>query len=61
VASADSIELGHPGGFGGFTLVLGRSGQDLIGWGSTVGDALPPGSGSPAEAVTAYRVLCGAG
>ena len=60
VTEADSIEIGHPSGFGGFTLALAPEGKDLVGTGRPVGDASPPGQPRPVERVTAYRVLCGA-
>ena len=56
----DSIELGHPGGGGGYTLLLTLNGQDLVGRATAVGDAGIPGQPRPTRAVTAYRVLCGA-
>jgi hypothetical protein len=56
----DSIELGHPGGGGGYTLLLTLDGQDLVGRATAVGDAGAPGQPRPTRAVTAYRVLCGA-
>jgi hypothetical protein len=62
VTPEDSVELGHPAGGAGFTLILSRDGQDLSGHGRAVGDALPPGApaGTPARhPVLAYRVLCG--
>lgn len=61
-AAGDSVELGHPGG-GGLVLTLGRSGQDLIGHGTAVGDAVPLGGRvgpRPPVPVIARRVLCGA-
>jgi hypothetical protein len=59
----DTIEVGYPGFGGGFVLRLAPSGQDLIGLGRPVGDAVAPGQPTglrPALAVTARRVLCGA-
>ena len=59
--AADSIEVGHPGGPGGFTLVLAPSGEDLIGRGAAVGDVLRPGEAPgarPSHPVVAQRVLC---
>ena len=59
----DSIEVGYPGFGGGFMLRLAPSGQDLVGIGRPVGDAVSPGQPlgpRPALAVTARRVLCGA-
>jgi hypothetical protein len=61
--AGDSLEIGYPGPGGGFVLRLARRGQDLVGLGRAVGDAVrpgdPPGS-RPALGVTARRVLCGA-
>ena len=60
--AGDSIEIGHPGG-GGFVLTLAPQGQDLIGQGVAVGDAVPLGGAMgprPPAAVIARRVLCGA-
>jgi hypothetical protein len=59
----DSIEVGYPGGGGGFVLRLAPSGQDLVGLGRAVGDAVAPGQPSgprPPSPVAARRVLCGA-
>lgn len=56
----DSIRVGHPGG-GGFLLVLAPEGQDLLGRGRAVGDAVAPGQAAgerPERAVVARRVLC---
>ena len=58
--AGDSIEIGHPSGFGGFTLVMAPAGQDLVGTGRAVGDAVAPGQTRPELRVTALRVLCGA-
>ena len=58
--AADSVRVGHPGG-GAFSLTLGESGQDLVGWGRSTGDALPLGGvrpGGPQGPVIARRVLC---
>jgi len=61
--SADSVQIGHPGG-GGFTLTLAPDGPDLVGQGRAVGDAVGPGSGPAgagtrqAHPVVAHRVLC---
>jgi hypothetical protein len=62
-ALGDSLEIGYPGPGGGFVLRLTRTGQDLVGLGRAVGDALRPGDPAgprPALGVTARRVLCGA-
>ena len=59
----DSIEVGYPGGGGGFALRLAPSGPDLVGLGRAVGDAVAPGRPAgplPPTPVTARRVLCGA-
>jgi hypothetical protein len=61
-AAGDSVEIGYPGG-GGVVLTLASTGQDLIGQGVAVGDAVPLGGAMGPRApvaVTARRVLCGA-
>jgi hypothetical protein len=62
LTEADSVEIGHPGG-GGFTLTLVLEGDDLVGSGVAVGDAVRPGEPfgpRPSQPVLARRVLCGA-
>jgi hypothetical protein len=63
LTSSDSVEIGHPGGLGGFSIRLGRSGEDLVGRGSPVGDVLRPGETPgprPAQQIVAQKVLCSA-
>lgn len=60
--AGDSVEIGYPGG-GGVVLTLSPQGQDLIGQGVAVGDAVPLGGAMgprPPHPVVARRVLCGA-
>jgi hypothetical protein len=62
-AAGDTIEVGYPGPGAGIVLRLAPAGQDLMGVGRAVGDAVPPGEPFGARApapVTARRVLCGA-
>jgi hypothetical protein len=59
----DSLEIGYAGPGGALVLRLARRGQDLIGVGRAVGDAVranDPAGPRPALGVTARRVLCGA-
>jgi hypothetical protein len=58
--AGDTIEIGHPSGFTGFTLSLLREGRDLVGTGRAIGDAGRPGETRPTHLVTANRVVCGA-
>jgi hypothetical protein len=61
--AGDTIEIGYPGFGAGWVLRLAPSGQDLIGLGRSVGDAVPPDRAfgpDPWASVTARRVLCGA-
>jgi hypothetical protein len=61
LADGDSVRVGHPGG-GALDLVLAPVGQDLIGQGRSVGDAVSPGQRlGPSEPrpVVARRVVCG--
>jgi hypothetical protein len=61
-SAGDTIEIGYPGFGAGWVLRLAESGQDLIGLGRPVGDAVPPGrtfGPDPWALVTARRVLCG--
>jgi hypothetical protein len=55
----DSVEIGHPSGFTGFTVTLLPQGRDLVGTGTPIGDAAVPGETRPTHRVTAYRVACG--
>jgi hypothetical protein len=58
--AGDTVEIGHPSGFTGFTLTLLSQGRDLVGTGRAIGDAGLPGETRPTQPVTAYRVVCGA-
>ena len=58
-SARDSVEVGYPGG-GGITLRLGWQSQDLLGQGTSGGDAVPAGGPAPRTSapVVARRVLC---
>jgi hypothetical protein len=56
----DSLEIGHPSGFTGYTVTLLPEGRDLVGAGRAIGDAGRPGETRPTLPVTANRVVCGA-